>query len=129
MKEKTKKPTAEKIVKENKKQTRLQFSSEEKIKIVLEELRGEDIVAWVCLIHGIHQNNYFKWSKELIDVGIRILNGETLREATQYKVSKLRRMNDMLKREVGELYVENMELKKYNGFVSKEMLSFKGICG
>lgn len=122
MEEKAKKPTAEKIVKEIKRRTRRKFTAEEKIKIVLEGLRGEDTIAGVCRKYGIHQNNYFKWSKEFIEAGKRRLNGDTLREATRDEVSELRRMSDLLKREVGELYIENKELKKtLNGLGSEEM--------
>jgi len=121
MEEKTKKPTAEKIVKEIKRRTRQKFTAEEKIKIVLEGLRGEDTIAGVCRKYGIHQNNYFKWSKEFIEAGKRRLSGDTLREATRDEVSELRRMNEVLKREVGELYVENKELKKtLTGLESEE---------
>jgi len=122
MEEQTKKPTAEKIVKEIKRRTRRKFTAEEKIKIVLEALRGEDTIAGVCRKYGIHQNNYFKWSKEFIEAGKRRLSGDTLREATRDEVSELKRMNDVLKRELGELYVENKELKKtLNGLESEEM--------
>jgi len=121
MEEKTKKSTAEKIVKEIKRRTRRKFTAEEKIKIVLEALRGEDSIAGVCRKYGIHQNNYFKWSKEFIEAGKRRLSGDTLREATRDEVSELRRMNEVLKREVGELYVENKELKKtLTGLESEE---------
>ena len=122
MEEQTKKPTAEKIVKEIKRRTRRKFTAEEKIKIVLEALRGEDTIAGVCRKYGIHQNNYFKWSKEFVEAGKRRLSGDTLREATRDEVSELKRMNDVLKRELGELYVENKELKKtLNGLESEEM--------
>jgi len=122
MEEQTKKPTAEKIVKEIKRRTRRKFTAEEKIKIVLEALRGEDTIAGVCRKYGIHQNNYFKWSKEFIEAGKRRLSGDTLREATRDEVSELKRMNDVLKRELGELYIENKELKKtLNGLESEEM--------
>jgi len=121
MEEKNKKPNTEQIVKAIKRQTRRKFTAEEKIKIVLEALRGEDTIAGVCRKYGIHQNNYFKWSKEFIEAGKRRLSGDTLREATRDEVSELRRMNDLLKRELGGLYVENMELKKtLTGLESEE---------
>lgn len=69
MEEKNKKPNAEQVVKTIKRQTRRKFTGEEKIKIVLEALRGEDTISGVCRKHGIHQNNYFKWSKEFIEAG------------------------------------------------------------
>ena len=122
MEEKPKKTTATQIVKEIKRQTRRKFTAEEKIKIVLEGMRGEDTITGVCRKYDIHQNNYFKWSKEFIEAGKRRLSGDTLREATRDEVSELRKMNDLLKRELGEMYVENKELKKtLNGLESEEL--------
>ena len=117
-----KKQSATQIVKEIKRRTRRTFSSDEKIKIVLEGMRGEDTISAICRKHGIHVNNYFKWSKEFIEAGKRRLSGDTLREATRDEVTDLRRMNDLLKRELGEMYVENKELKKtLNGIESEEL--------
>ena len=112
MEEKTTKPTATQVVKEIRRNTRRKFSAEEKIKIVLEVLRGEDTIAAICRKYGIHQNNYYKWSKEFIEAGKRRLSGDTLREATRDEVSDLRRQNELLKRELGGLFLENKELKK-----------------
>jgi transposase len=109
MEEKKKKQSAVQVVKEIKRRTRRTFTSEEKIKIVLEGLHGEDTIAAICRKHGIHTNNYFKWSKEFIEAGKRRLRCDTLREATRDEVSELRKMNDILKRELGELYVDNKE--------------------
>jgi transposase len=121
MKKKKEKKSAVQVVKEIKRRTRRTFTSEEKIKIVLEGLRGEETIAAICRKHGIHTNNYFKWSKEFIEAGKRRLSGDTLREATRDEVSELRKMNDILKRELGELYVDNKELKKtLNGLESEE---------
>jgi len=75
-------------------------------------MRGEDTIASVCRKYAIHSNNYFKWSKEFIEAGKRRLSGDTLREATRDEVAELRRMNDILKRELGGMYVDNKELKK-----------------
>jgi transposase len=117
-----KKQSATQIVKEIKRRTRRTFSADEKIKIVLEGMRGEDTISAICRKHGIHVNNYFKWSKEFIEAGKRRLSGDTLREATRDEVTDLRRMNDLLKRELGEMYVENKELKKtLNGIESEEL--------
>ncbi len=85
-------------------------------------MRGEDTISAICRKHGIHVNNYFKWSKEFIEAGKRRLSGDALREATRNEVTDLRRMNDLLKRELGEMYVENKELKKnLNGIESEEL--------
>ena len=122
MEEKTTKPTATQVVKEIRRNTRRKFSAEEKIKIVLEVLRGEDTIAAVCRKYGIHQNNYYKWSKEFIEAGKRRLSGDTLREATRDEVSELRRQNELLKRELGGLFMENKELKKtLNGLEGEDV--------
>ncbi len=85
-------------------------------------MRGEETVSAVCRKYDIHQNNYFKWSKEFIEAGKRRLSGDTMREATRDEVVELRKTNDILKREVGELYVENKELKKtLTGLESEEL--------
>ena len=121
MQGKSKKPNANEFAREIKRQTRRKFTAEEKIKIVLEAMRGEETITAVCRKYGIHQNNYFKWSKEFIEAGKRRLSGDTLREASRDEVAELRKMNDLLKRELGELYVENKELKKtLNGLESEE---------
>ena len=122
MKEENKKQSATQIVKEIKRRTRRTFSPEEKIKIVLEGMRGEDTISAICRKHGIHVNNYFKWSKDFIEAGKRRLSGDTLREATRDEVTELRRMNELLKRELGEMFVEYKELKKtLNGLESEEL--------
>ena len=122
MEENDKKKSATQIVKEIKRRTRRKFTAEEKIKIVLEGMRGEDTITAICRKYAIHQNNYFKWSKEFIEAGKRRLSGDTLREATRDEVADLRRMNDLLKRELGEMYVENKELKKtLTGLESEEL--------
>jgi len=121
MEEVPKKQSATQVVKEIKRRTRRKFTAEEKIKIVLEAMRGEETIAAICRKYEIHANNYFKWSKEFIEAGKRRLSGDTLREATRDEVSELRKMNDLLKRELGELYVENKELKKtLTGLESEE---------
>ena len=121
MEEGNKKQSATQVVKEIKRRTRRKFTAEEKIKIVLEAMRGEETIAAICRKYDIHANNYFKWSKEFIEAGKRRLSGDTLREATRDEVAGLRKMNDLLKRELGELYVENNELKKtLTGLESEE---------
>jgi transposase len=112
MEHQEKKKTATELVKEIKRRTRRTFSAEEKIRIVMEGIRGEDTIAAICRKYSIHANLYFKWSKEFIEAGKRRLSGDALREATRDEVVELRKMADLLKRELGELYVENKELKK-----------------
>ena len=76
-----KKKSADKIIKEIKRNTRRKFSSEEKIRIVLEGMRGEDSIAAICRREGIHANLYYTWSKNFMEVGKKRLDGDTLRKA------------------------------------------------
>lgn len=122
MENENKKPSATQIVKEIRRKTRRTFSSEVKIKIILEGLRGEDSIAAICRKYTIHQNLYFKWSKEFIEAGKRRLSGDTMREATRDEVSGIKKENDELKRELANLYMENKGLKKsINGYESEQM--------
>lgn len=100
------------MVKEIKRRTRRVFSSEEKIKIVLEGLRGEDSIKELCRKYGIHENNYYNWSKDFIEAGKKRLNGDVTREASSTEVKDLRQENDSLKKEVAELYLQTKVLKK-----------------
>ena len=109
---KKKKTTATEVVKEIKRWTRRVFSSEEKIKIVLEELRGEDSIAAFCRKYDINQNSYFKWSKDFMEAGKRRLSGDIIREANRDEVIELKRQNDEVKKELANLYMENQGLKK-----------------
>jgi transposase len=112
-----KKPTATEVVKELKRRTRRVFTAEEKIKIVLEGLRGEESIAAICRKYDIHANSYFKWSKEFMEAGKRRLAGDTTREATRDEVTDLKKENDEIKRELADLYMENKGLKKsLNGY-------------
>lgn len=117
-----KKRSATELVNEIKRRTKRKFSAEEKIKIVLEGLRGEESIAAVCRKHNIHSNNYFKWSKDFIEAGKRRLNGDILREANRDEVLELKKSVDSLKRIVGELYVQNIELKKNLSGLESEQL-------
>ena len=111
------KPTATQLINEAKQRTRRTFSSEEKIKIVLEGLRGEESIAEICRRYSIHQNLYFKWSKNFIEAGKRRLNGDTTREANSTEVQELKHENDSLKKELAELYLANKVLQKnLNGY-------------
>ena len=86
----TRKSPGEKIVKEIKRATRKHYSSEEKIRIVLDGLRGEDSIAELCRREGISQGIYYKWSKDFMEAGKRRLAGDTARAATTDKVKDLR---------------------------------------
>jgi transposase len=106
------KEPAEQIVKEIRRATRRQFSSEEKIRIVLSGLRGEDSIAELCRREGIVQNLYYRWSKEFLEAGKKCLAGDTARAATSDEVKELRREASALKVVVAELTLENRLLKK-----------------
>ena len=106
-----KKP-AEAVVKDIRRATRRQFSAEEKIRIVLEGLRGEDSIAELCRKEGIAQSLYYTWSKEFLEAGKRRLAGDTARAATSGEVQDLRREALALKECVADLTLENRLLKK-----------------
>ena len=106
------KATSEKVVKDIRRATRKQYSAEEKIRIVLDGLRGEDSIAELCRREGIHQNLYCRWSKEFLEAGKKRLAGDTAREATSDEVKGLRREAVELKEVVAELTLENRLLKK-----------------
>lgn len=110
-----KKRSAEKIIKEIKRNTRRKFSAEEKIRIVLEGMRGEESVAAICRREGIHANLYYTWSKNFMEAGKKRLDGDTQREANTDEVRSLRNENDQLKRHLAELYLENQQIKKSQG--------------
>ena len=102
----------EKRVKEIRRKTRRKFSSEEKIRIVLDGLRGECSVAELCRREGINNNLYYRWSKDFLEAGKKRLSGDTVREANTDDVSNLKRENSDLKQAIGELYLRNDWLKK-----------------
>jgi transposase len=102
----------EKIVKDIRRATRKRHSPEEKIRIVLSGLRGEDSIAELCRREGIAQSLYYSWSKEFLESGKRRLAGDTAREATSGEVKALRREVGALKEVVADLTLENRLLKK-----------------
>ena len=106
------KEPAEQVVKEIRRATRRQFSAEEKIRIVLSGLRGEDSIAELCRREGIVQNLYYRWSKEFLEAGKKRLAGDTARAATSDEVKDLRREASALKEVIAELMLENRLLKK-----------------
>ncbi len=106
------KPAAEAVVKDIRRRTRRHFSAEDKIRIVLEGLRGDDSIAELCRREGIAQNLYYIWSKEFMEAGKRRLAGDTARAATTDEVRDLRRETRALKECVAELTLETRLLKK-----------------
>ena len=106
-----KKP-AEHVVKDIRRATRRHFSAEDKIRIVLDGLRGDDSIAELCRKEGIAQSLYYVWSKEFLEAGKRRLAGDTARAATTDEVKDLRREASALKECVADLTLENRLLKK-----------------
>lgn len=99
-------------VREIRRRTRRRYSAEEKIRIVLEGLRGEATIAELCRREGISPNLYYLWSREFLEAGKRRLLGDTQREATSGEVTGLRQENSQLKQQLAELYMRNTVLKK-----------------
>jgi len=113
----TKKPTtskdaADKVVKNIRRKTRQTYSSEEKIRIVLAGLRGEESIAVLCRREGVAESLYYSWSKEFLEAGKRRLSGDTARQATSPEVKDLRSESLALKECVADLTLENRLLKK-----------------
>src|SRR3979411_2558143 len=106
------KEPATQILKNIRRATRRRFSAEDKIRIVLEGLRGEDSIAELCRREGIVQNLYYRWSKDFLEAGKKRLAGDTARAATSDEVKDLRRETSALKEVVAELTLENRLLKK-----------------
>ena len=106
------KAPAERVVKDIRRQTRRHFSAEDKIRVVLDGLRGEDSIAELCRKEGIAQSLYYTWSKEFMEAGKRRLAGDTARAATTGEVQDLRREARALKECVADLTLENRLLKK-----------------
>ena len=106
-----KKPAVQ-VVKDIRRATRRHFSAEDKIRIVLDGLRGEDSIAELCRKEGIAQSLYYTWSKEFMEAGKRRLAGDTARAATTGEVQDLRRETNALKECVADLTLENRLLKK-----------------
>ena len=102
----TEKVPAEKAIRDIRRKTRRHFSPEEKIRIVLEGLRGEDTIAALCRREGIAESLYYSWSKEFLEAGKKRLAGDTARQATGDEVKHLRQEARDLKELVAELSLE-----------------------
>lgn len=106
------KASVEGAVRDVKRNTRRRFSPEDKIRIVLQGLRGEDSIAELCRREGIHANQYYTWSKEFLEAGRKRLAGDTEREASSGEVKTLRDEAQQLKEALAEAMLENRLLKK-----------------
>jgi len=103
---------SEKLVKDIRRATRKRHSAEEKIRIVLDGLRGEESIAELCRREGIAQSLYYSWSKEFLEAGKKRLAGDTAREASSGEVKELRREARALKEVVAEQALEIRLLKQ-----------------
>src|SRR6266446_5848506 len=106
-KEGIKTTTPEKVVQDIRRKNRRRFSAEEKIRIVLKGLRGEESIATLCRKEGLAPNLYYRWSKEFLEAGKKRFVGDTSREATAPEVTDLRKENARLKQLVAETVLEN----------------------
>ena len=106
------KDPAEKAVRDIRRRTRKQYSAEEKIRIVLQGLRGDDSIAALCRHEGIAESLYYSWSKEFLEAGKKRLAGDTARQANTGEVKDLRREMRDMKELVADLALENRLLKK-----------------
>ena len=108
----SKKVSSESVVRDIRRQTRKKYSSEEKVRIVLEGMRGEESIVEICRCEGISSNLYYKWSKAFLDAGKKRLQGDIVREANSQEVSDLKKENGNLKQLVAEIVLQNRVLKK-----------------
>ena len=118
-----KKQSSEAAVREIRRRARRRFSAEEKIRIVLEGLRGEESIAALCRREEIAANLYYRWSKEFLEAGKKRLAGDTVREATSNEVKVLRSENRELKEVVAEMTLKNRVLKKSLTGLGEEVAS------
>ena len=107
-----KKQTTENFIKEVRRKTRRIFSSEQKITVVMEGLRGEMSVSELCRKYSIQESMFYKWNKEFLEAGKKRLAGDTSREATSEEVAELRRENQKLKETVADLVIRYDIVKK-----------------
>ena len=108
----SKKVSSEKMIKDIRLRTRTKYSSEEKIRIVLDGIRGEISPAELCRSESISSNLYYRWSKDFLEAGKKRLQGDTVREASTQEVTELKKENEQLKQLVAEIALKNRVLKK-----------------
>ena len=111
----TRRTASTKTIKDIRRATRKQYSAEEKIRIVLDGLRGEDSIAEICRREGMSPNLYYKWSKDFLEAGKNGLTRSTIRDATTDQVRHLKGENADLKTAVAELTLEVIKYKKSLG--------------
>jgi transposase len=99
----SKKVSSESVIKNIRRRTRKKYSSEEKIRMVLEGHRGEDRIANLCRLEGIPTNLYYRWNKDFLEAGKKRLLGDTAREANSVEVTDIKKENEHLKQLVAEI--------------------------
>lgn len=104
--------SARELIRRVRQATRRRYTAEEKIRIVMEGIRGEEPVSAICRREGINANVYYKWLKAFMEAGKACLKGDERRDASRAEVEQLKRENERLKQLVAELSVDNMVLKK-----------------
>ncbi len=107
-----KKASAGSTVRQIRRKTRKKYNAEDKIRVVIEGLRGDSTVAELCRKEGISQSLYYSWSKEFLEAGKSRLSGDTKRNADANEVKEMRYEVDQLKLLVAELSLDNRRLKK-----------------
>jgi transposase len=110
--EKQPKQSAGAKIKEIKRRTNRKYSTEEKIRIVIEGLRGEESISSLCRKYAIHEALYYKWSKDFMEAGKKRLGGDTERNANSSEVDYLKKENESLKKAVADLFIQNNAIKK-----------------
>ena len=104
--------SSESLLKDIRRNTKRIFTSEQKVLIVMEGIRGEQSIAELCRKYSISDSTYYKWNKEFIEAGKGRLDGDTVREATSDKVKELRHENICLKEALADLVVRYDVVKK-----------------
>ena len=112
-----KKVSSESVFKDIRRRTRKKYSSEEKIRIVIDGLRDEDSISCLCHRAGIPTNLYYRWSKDFLEVGKKRLAGDTTLEASSPEVLDLKKENGHLKQLVAEIALKNRVPKKKSEWV------------
>ena len=103
------------LIRRTRRATRRRFTPEEKVRIVIEGIRGEIPISTLCRREGIITSTYYKWLKDFMEAGKERLKGDTLRKANKAEVDELKRENERLRELVAELSVKNLVLKKSLG--------------
>ena len=116
-----KKASAEATVRTIRRQTRKKYSAEDKIRIVIEGLRGESTIAELCRREGVSQSVYYNWSKDFLEAGKARLAGDTKRNANASEVKDMRYSVEQLKLLVAELSLDNRRLKKSLDVLGEEI--------